>query len=125
MVRKNDYIKEIDKIIGEKICLLRIRKGLVREQVAKVIGITPQQLYKYEKGINRVSVGRLALIAKALKESITYFYKEIDNNEPVILTQHQTMCTEISKNFMKIRSLKHQAALNTLIKSLVKISLRF
>ncbi len=120
MVRKNDYIKEIDEIIGEKIYSLRLHKGLAREQVAKVIGITPQQLHKYEKGINRVSVGRLALIAKALKEPIVYFYEEIASNEPVVFTQHQTLCLELAKNFMKISSLKQQTALNTLIKSLVK-----
>ena len=123
MVRKNDYIQEIDQFVGDKIYSLRLAKGLSRQQLAEVIGVTHQQLQKYEKGINRISVGRLVLIAKALGKNINYFYEGIESNdtEP-ILTQHQRMCIEISRNFMKIRSTDHQNAVNTLVRSLVKES---
>ncbi len=119
MARKNDYIIEVDKYIGGKIYSLRLSHGFSREQLSKVIGVTHQQLQKYEKGINRVSVGRLFLIAKALLKDISYFYEglEIASNEPVI-TQHQRMCLEVSRNFMKINNFEHQIAVNTLIKSL-------
>ncbi len=123
MARKNDYIKEVDNFIGDKIYSLRLAKGLSRQQLADVIGVTHQQLQKYEKGTNRISVGRLVLIAKALGRTVNYFYEGVDNgnNEP-IMTQHQRMCIEVSRNFMKIRSAEHQTALNTLIRSLVKES---
>ena len=123
MVRKNDYIQEIDQFVGDKIYSLRLAKGLSRQQLAEVIGVTHQQLQKYEKGINRISVGRLVLIAKALGKNINYFYEGIESNdtEP-ILTQHQRMCIEVSRNFMKIRSTDHQNAVNTLVRSLVKES---
>ena len=89
MARKNDYIQEVDKFIGGKIYSLRLAKGLSRQQLSKVIGVTHQQLQKYEKGTNRISVGRLVLIAKALSKEISYFYEGLDSTdqEPV-MTQH-------------------------------------
>ncbi|NRB11094.1 MAG: helix-turn-helix transcriptional regulator [Rickettsiaceae bacterium] len=123
MVRKNNYIQEVDKFIGGKIYQLRLAKGLSRQQLSKVIDVTHQQLQKYEKGTNRISVGRLVLIAKALGKSVNYFYEGIDSmdNEP-ILTQHQRMCIEVSRNFMKIENAEHQNAVNTLVKSLTKVA---
>jgi transcriptional regulator with XRE-family HTH domain len=54
MGRKNSYLDKIDKFIGQKIYSLRLAKGLSREQLSKVIGVTHQQLQKYENGTNRV-----------------------------------------------------------------------
>lgn len=123
MARKNEYIQEVDQFVGDKIYSLRLAKGLSRQQLSDVIGVTHQQLQKYEKGTNRISVGRLVLIAKALGKTVNYFYEGLDSQESEpILTQHQRMCIEVSRNFMKIRSAEHQNAVNTLVRSLVKES---
>ena len=121
MGRTNSQLDKIDKFIGNKIYSLRLAKGLSRQQLSKVIGVTHQQLQKYEKGNNRISVGRLVLISKALDKNISYFYEglETGNNETTV-TQHQRMCIEVSRNFMKIENTEHQNAVNTLIKSLIK-----
>jgi len=121
MARKNDYILEVDKIIGGKIYSLRLAQGLPRKQLAKSIDVSYPQLEKYEKGTNRISVGRLTLIAKALSTNISYFCDDldVDNQEPV-MTQRQRMCIEVSRNFMKIKDSHHQEAVNILIKSLAK-----
>ena len=123
MARKNDYIVEVDKYIGGKIYSLRLAQGFSRQQLSQIIGVTHQQLQKYEKGTNRISVGRLVLIAKALSKDISYFYEGLEsaNSEPVV-TQHQRMCIEVSRNFMKIENSEHQTAVNTLVKSLSKIA---
>lgn len=123
MARKNDFIIEVDKFIGNRIYTLRLAQGLSRQQLAKIIGVTHQQLQKYEKGTNRISVGRLFLIARALSKDISYFYEGMaDNNQETVTTQHQRMCIEVSRNFMKIENASHQNAVNTLIKSLSKIA---
>jgi len=123
MARKNDYIQEIDQFVGKKIYSLRLAKGLSRQQLSEVIGVTHQQLQKYEKGTNRISVGRLVLISKALDKPTSYFYDglDLDTKEPMI-TQHQRMCIEVSRNFMKIESIEHQNAVNALVKSLTKVA---
>lgn len=122
MVRKNDYISQLDKHMGNKIFQLRLGMGLSRQQLSDIIGVTHQQLQKYEKGVNRISVGRLALIAKALDKEIKYFYEDFENdmNLEDQVTNHQRMCIELSRNFMKIKDNDHQTAINTLVKSLAR-----
>jgi transcriptional regulator with XRE-family HTH domain len=121
MTRKNDYIKQIDKFVGSKIYSLRLAKGFTRNQLASFVEVTPQQLLKYEKGVNRLSVGRLVLISKALGKSVNYFYEGIESmSQELVLTQHQRMCIEVSRNFMKIEITEHQTAVSKLVKSLVK-----
>ncbi len=79
MARKNDYISKVDKLIGERIYSLRLAKGLSRQQLAKAIEVTHQQLQKYEIGLNRIPIGRLILIAKALEKNIDYFYEDLED----------------------------------------------
>ena len=50
LISLNSSLEEIDKFIGNKIYSLRLAKGLSRQQLSKVIGVTHQQLQKYEKG---------------------------------------------------------------------------
>ena len=121
MARKNNHIEKIDKIIGGRIYSLRVAQGIARKQLAKLIEVTPQQLQKYEKGTNRISVGRLVLIAKSLGEEISYFYEGLEQNkQQEILTQHQRLCLELARNFRKIVNSDHQNAVNILVKSLLK-----
>jgi transcriptional regulator with XRE-family HTH domain len=49
--------------------------GMSQEKLAEILGITFQQVQKYEKGVNRVGAGRLQVIAKALNTPIAYFYE--------------------------------------------------
>jgi len=109
----------VDRYVGERIYSLRLAHGLSRAQLSKSIGVTHQQVEKYEKGRNRIYASRLLIIAKALSKNISYFVEglESDDNKPVV-TQHQRMCIEVSRNFMRIENPDHQAAVNTLIKSL-------
>lgn len=50
---------EFDKILGEKLLKYRLARKISRKDLADAIGITHQQIHKYEKGINRISVSRL------------------------------------------------------------------
>ena len=56
----------IDDHVGSRIRERRIMLGLTQQQLAEMIGVTYQQAHKYERGINRVSAGRLFEIARAL-----------------------------------------------------------
>ncbi len=121
MARKNEYIDTVDKYVGNKIYSLRLAQGLSRQQLSKTIDVTHQQLQKYEKGTNRLSIGRLIIIAKALGENVSHFYEEIDmSQEEAQVTQHQRMCLEVSRNFMKIKDPEHQEAVNILIRTLCR-----
>ena len=66
----------IDKVIGQKIRELRNRWGLSQSELAERIGISFQQIQKYEKGSSRISVMRLRQIAEALGVKLTSFFEE-------------------------------------------------
>jgi transcriptional regulator with XRE-family HTH domain len=125
MVRKVEEIDQIDRFIGNRIHELRLALGLSRQQLGVKINVTHQQLQKYEKGTNRVSAGRLAVIANFLNKPVSYFYEGIaDFNDTIDQTKYenQRMCIEVSRNFMKIKNSEHKDAVNTLIKSLANAS---
>jgi transcriptional regulator with XRE-family HTH domain len=58
---------DFDVILGQKIRDTRIARGLTQTDLGAMIGLTFQQVQKYEKGVNRVAVGRLLEISKALE----------------------------------------------------------
>lgn len=62
-----------DVVLGQKIRARRIEAAMSQEELGNALGVSFQQVQKYEKGVNRVSATRLAEIAKALGESQDYF----------------------------------------------------
>ncbi len=120
MARKSEFTEKVDKVIGIKIHEMRISMGLSRQQLAAKIGVTHQQLQKYERGTNRVSAGRLIAIAKGLGKTTSYFFDNIEEGREALPSQHQRMCIEVSRNFMKIKNPMHQNAINLLVRTLME-----
>src|ERR1700712_1371371 len=60
----------LDVLVGAKIRIFRIHRGVSQTDLAEQIGVTFQQVQKYEKGINRVGASRLSRIATVLDVSI-------------------------------------------------------
>jgi len=108
----------IDDHVGARIRERRIMLGLTQQQLAEMIGVTYQQAHKYERGINRVSAGRLFEIAKALSAPISYFYEGVGQEGPRQATPHQRMLLEIARNFAEITNEKHQEAVSQLARAL-------
>jgi transcriptional regulator with XRE-family HTH domain len=63
-----------DMEIGKRIRALRLERGLSQTELGNLLGVTFQQIQKYEKGANRVAAGRLQRVAEALEVPITFFY---------------------------------------------------
>ena len=63
-----------DAEIGRLVRAQRQQKGLSQSDLAERIGVTFQQVQKYENGTNRISIGRLARIAEALDVPPTFFF---------------------------------------------------
>lgn len=70
------YKSHKKKTIGELVKEYRKTKGISQMELAEMIGVSYQQVQKYEKGINRISVDRLKLIANALGIPISEFFSE-------------------------------------------------
>ncbi|MBI1340674.1 helix-turn-helix domain-containing protein [bacterium] len=68
----------IDKHVGRRLRWRRRELHLSQEKLAEMLGVTFQQIQKYERGANRISAGRLFELAQALDASIAYFYEGAD-----------------------------------------------
>jgi len=68
----------IDGAVGRNVRIRRMAKGLSQSQVAKRIGVTFQQVQKYEKGANRIGSGRLVRIAEVLEVPVTALFDGVD-----------------------------------------------
>ncbi len=70
---------QIEKRIGDRINKLRKGWGMSQIELAEKIGLSFQQIQKYEKGVTKVSVQRLQQISDALGVHITYFFEKKDH----------------------------------------------
>lgn len=68
----------IDVHVGNRIRLRRTLLGLSQEKLASLLGLTFQQVQKYERGMNRVGASRLWDIGKVLEVPIGFFYEDMD-----------------------------------------------
>jgi transcriptional regulator with XRE-family HTH domain len=68
----------VDVHVGSRIRIRRLLIGMNQETLAKALGLTFQQVQKYEGGANRVSASRLSQIAEVLGVPISYFFSDID-----------------------------------------------
>ena len=66
---------EVDKLVGENVRRLRIQRNLTLAQLSAELGISHQQLQKYETGSNRLSAGALSSVATALGVSIEFLFR--------------------------------------------------
>jgi transcriptional regulator with XRE-family HTH domain len=65
----------IDKHIGNRVRTRRITIGMSQEKLGDALGLTFQQVQKYEKGTNRIGASRLLQIAHVLDVSIEFFFE--------------------------------------------------
>jgi transcriptional regulator with XRE-family HTH domain len=69
-----------DAEVGRRIRTRRVAKQMSQMDLAGHLGLTFQQVQKYEKGTNRVAAGRLKRIAKILDAPILYFFDDTDEH---------------------------------------------
>ncbi|MDA0902564.1 MAG: helix-turn-helix transcriptional regulator, partial [Proteobacteria bacterium] len=69
--------QEITKLIGQRIAILRANQNMSQTKLASKIGVSFQQVQKYESGLNRLSVDRLIAISKA---GLSMFFRTLNLN---------------------------------------------
>lgn len=67
----------VDIHVGLRLRMRRSILGISQDKLAKSVGLTFQQIQKYERGTNRVSAGRLYQFAKLLDVPVIYFYEQL------------------------------------------------
>lgn len=69
----------VDKLVGRNIRVLRLAKGLSQTELADELGVTFQQVQKYEKGTNRIGASRLQQISHILQVPVAFFFEGAPN----------------------------------------------
>ncbi|MFQ3622195.1 MAG: helix-turn-helix transcriptional regulator [Acetobacteraceae bacterium] len=109
----------VDRHVGGRIHERRLMLGMSQQQLAQAIGVTYQQAHKYERGLNRISAGRLFAIAQALGVPVSWFFDGIGGDgDPLHLSRRQRLCLEIARNFAQITNERHQLALSQMARAL-------
>ncbi|MDK4706020.1 MULTISPECIES: helix-turn-helix domain-containing protein [unclassified Rhizobium] len=125
----------IDAYVGSRVRTRRLMLGMSQERLAEQIGVTFQQVQKYEKGTNRIGASRLQAIAGVLAVPVAFFFQQ-DNSQPLntdglgaingledlsdFLTSKEGL--SLNKAFMKINDPSIRQSVLTLIKSLASAS---
>ena len=73
---------ELDAEIGRRLREARVVRGMSQTELGDALGITFQQIQKYEKGLNRIGSGRLFKISRILRVPVTYFYDGLEEAAP-------------------------------------------
>jgi transcriptional regulator with XRE-family HTH domain len=116
----------LDVALGSRIRLRRRELGLSQEQLARQVGITFQQVQKYEHGTNRVSFSRLVEIAQALRCGVMDIIGDLDKSKvSSLFSRHvarlnEPGAAELLEAFASIQSPKHRRAILNLAKQLAE-----
>lgn len=113
--------KRVDEYVGERVRARRTELGMTQHDLAQALGISYQQVQKYETGANRVSSGRLYEIAQKLEVDIAHFFDGLEPTAPSRPMEHggkNRATIELARNFTEIDDGELRAAISGLIKSL-------
>src|SRR5271156_107646 len=116
--RTGTRTQDIDRHVGARVRERRIMLGFTQQQLADLIGVTYQQAHKYERGINRISAGRLFEIAHVLSVPVNHFFEGLDGEASRAVSPRERMCLELARNFAQIPNERHQEALSQLARVL-------
>jgi transcriptional regulator with XRE-family HTH domain len=81
----------IDRHVGSRVRMRRVMLGLSQEKLGEAVGLTFQQIQKYEKGINRIGASRLQQISRTLDVPPAYFFEGAPSFEPVVNREPATI----------------------------------
>ena len=106
----------VDVHVGKRMRELRSALGLTAAQLAGMVGLTQQQITKYEVGGNRAPATLLYQIAQALNTPISSFFDGLDG-APLNTNRHRFVI-ELIRNFSAIENEKHREAFSEVVRLL-------
>jgi transcriptional regulator with XRE-family HTH domain len=105
----------IDTHVGQRLCVLRKSSGVSQQKLAEQLGVTYQQVQKYEGGTNRVSTTFLLRVAQMFNVSLDYFFAGVD------ALQGQPIATGADPNAGQIAAFVSSAEGQELVRSYMAV----
>ncbi len=100
-----------DKVIGENLNKIRVAKNISQDYIAKQIGVTFQQIQKYEKGTNRISASTLLKLSQLLNVPIEDFYGDLIGNQKASIAE---LSSESLRLAMQIEKMNDKALIKNI-----------
>ncbi len=121
----------VDSHVGTRVRLRRMLLGMSQEKLGESLGLTFQQVQKYEKGVNRIGASRLFDLAQVLGVPVQFFYDELGHHDHTPMTgfaeRTETYVVdflssreglELNKAFVRITDPKVRRSVIELVRSL-------
>jgi transcriptional regulator with XRE-family HTH domain len=93
----------IDRHVGSRLRMRRVLMGMSQEKLGEHLGVTFQQVQKYEKGMNRMGASRLQNASRALEVPVEFFFRDapqFDTGQPVLTTVGSNDSRSADGNFV-------------------------
>jgi transcriptional regulator with XRE-family HTH domain len=120
--RSRTRVESFDRHLGARIFEKRIMLGVTQHKLAELIGVTYQQLHKYEKGLNRIYADQLYRIARALGVDIDSFFEGIEPRavrSDELLPQRRLLMA-FMRDVVAIPVRRHQKEIVALVRALTE-----
>jgi transcriptional regulator with XRE-family HTH domain len=102
-MNKRDSGNPIDKHVGTRVRMRRMMLDKSQTELADALGVTFQQVQKYEKGTNRISASRLMAISNYLQVPVTFFFEAAPDIAPISNVQRASTAPDEIAEFMATR----------------------
>ena len=104
----------LDAYIGKRLKLRRLMLKMSQDELASMIGVTFQQIQKYESGVNRISASRLFVLSKVLQIDISFFFDGLEKDVPDVnnLESSENSVQESSVDFDPMTDTETLALIN-------------
>jgi transcriptional regulator with XRE-family HTH domain len=120
-----------DLHVGRRLRMRRMMLGMSQTKLGEAVGVTFQQLQKYENGSNRISASRLTQIANALKVAPTFFFEDplrkaktdFDGAPPTATITNFLATSDglsLARSFSRLRNAKLRRAIVALVEDVAK-----
>jgi transcriptional regulator with XRE-family HTH domain len=127
--RRKNFSRKLDPLdilVGKRIRTQRLHRKMSQSELGKRLGITFQQIQKYESGVNRVGAGRLQTIAKVFDLPVNVFFGEDSAtqdasdaaNETVLNFLNTARAVKLVKDFARIKDPALQQAIVALVEKI-------
>ena len=116
--RGSDDARAWNKVVGDNVRVARHKQGITQDDIARGLGLSYQQVHKYESGANRISVGRLYEIAKILKIPVDRLFMGCTGGDELAVGDEPKDQLELREDFRMIDSIAVRATVLGLVKAL-------
>ena len=111
-------VDEVDRHVARRVRERRVALGLTQGELAARLGLTYQQVHKYEAGANRMTAGRLHAVAEALGVGVGHFYEGLGAPAPAGPAQRGRPGLALARSFVAIADRCHREAVLALARAL-------